>query len=83
MWCIIKLRDRDETPCGTEFIDGVEYYVDDMFDLEDGWIYDGFKTKKEAQEQVKQWKWIDKWIRLEGETKTYRYIIDKEENVYL
>ena len=76
MWCVIKLRDRNETPCGTEIIDGIEYYVDDMFDLEDGRIYFGFKTKKDAQEQVKIWKWCNKWDDIK-----YRYIVEKEENI--
>lgn len=84
MWCIIKLRDRDETPCGTETIDGVEYYVDDMFDLEDGRIYDGFKTKKEAIEEAKEMKLVQKMSLAFGIcTKKYRFIVDKEENVYM
>ena len=81
-WVIIKLRDRNETPCGTEIIDGVEYYVDDMFDLEDGRIFFGFKTKKEAIEEAKEMKFEQKIGLAFGiYTKKYRYIVEREDRI--
>lgn len=64
MWVIIQLRDRNETPLFEE---------DDEYD---GKIYDGFKTRKEAEEQAKIWRWCNK---LTGED--YRYIVEREDRL--
>ena len=82
MWLILQLRDRNETPCGTEVINGVEYYVDDMFDLEDGRIYYGFETKKEAMEEVKEMKFAQKLGLAFGiYEKKYRWLVMREEEL--
>ena len=47
-----------------------------IIDVELGQIIGFFDTKKEAQEQVKTWKWCDKWL---GEKR--KYVIEKEDNI--
>lgn len=73
-WVIIKLANRDETPI-TETINGIVYWAED--DWEDGFIYDWFETKKEAEEQAKIWRMCDKLI---GDKK-YRYIVEREDRI--
>lgn len=70
MWAIIQLRDRDETPVWEED------------DYEDGLILDGYATKKEALEEVKQRRFIQKLsISFGLQDKKYRWEIVKEEEI--
>lgn len=63
-WVIIKLTKKNEIPLFEED------------DIEDGRVYYGFDTKKEALEQVKIWRWCERLTY-----NKYRYIVDKEENL--
>ena len=70
MWCIIQLRDRNETP------------LFDEDDYKDGLIYDGYATKKEALAEVKNWKFVQNLsISFGLQDKKYRWEIVKEEEI--
>lgn len=70
MWVIIQLRDRDETPVWEED------------DFEDGLILDGYATKKEALEEVKQRRFTQRLaINFGLQDKKYRWEIVKEEEI--
>jgi len=70
MWVIIQLRDRDETPLFKED------------DYQDGLIFDGYTTKKEALAEVKNWKYIQKLsIGFGLEDKKYRWVVVREEEI--
>ena len=77
MWAIIQLRNRTETP----IIEKSEYaftYPPIIIDDEnDGRVYFGFNTKKEAEEQAKTWRWCE---RITNGNK-YRYIVEREDRI--
>lgn len=73
-WCIIQLRDRQETPLWEED------------DFSDGFIYYGYETRKEAEKQAKFWRGQDKFdayiFALAGEKfKRYRYIVERVDRI--
>ena len=69
-WVIIQLRDRDETPLFEED------------DYKDGLIFDGYNTKKEALEEVKNRKFIQNLsIGFGLQDKKYRWEVVKEEEI--
>lgn len=68
-WVILKLSNRIEVPLWDVEL-GYPYLADS--DFEDGRLFFGFSTKKEALEQIKIWKWCD---RLLG--KRYRYYAER------
>lgn len=66
MWAIIQLNDTNEIRLNSDLEE----------DFEEEKMFFGYKTKKEAIEQVKEWKLLDKF-----EHKKFRYIIEKEEEI--
>ena len=70
MWSIIQLRDRDETPLFEED------------DYQDGLIFDGYTTKKEALVEVKNMKWVQQMsIGFGLQDRKYRWEIVREKEI--
>ena len=63
MWTIIQLANKELSLFQEE-------------DENDGVMFFGYSTKKEAKEQIKKWKWCDSWLG-----NNYKYIIEREENI--
>ena len=69
-WSVIKLRDDKETSLFNEQ------------DEEDIKILDGFSTKKQAEEYVKNQKCLQKLSLIFGVQKyKYRFVIERTENI--
>ncbi len=70
MWSIIQLRDRNETPLFEED------------DYEDGLILDGYTTKKETLDEVKNMRFVQNLaIGFGLQDKKYRWEIVREEEI--
>lgn len=70
MWSIIQLRDRNETPSFGED------------DFGDGLIFDGYRTKKLAQEHVREMRELQNFsIAMGCQNERYRWEIVREEEI--